>query len=168
MESPCSSEPLLEPAAREMQHRVLARQALAEFRHERTGQGEIGLRHVRDHDDEVGRIFLRHLLQPIHPHVRQIAIVPGDGQAGGDALQILNQPQPQHDRNGPELAQFQSGHRLVSGDEGASAMPHRSAHPHARSIRARCHKRAGSPAEGPLVRRGNSRLYPRGRCRRAI
>ena len=48
--------------------------------------------HVRDHDDEPGRIFLRHVLQPLHPDVGQIAIVPGAGQAGGDALQIFDQP----------------------------------------------------------------------------
>jgi hypothetical protein len=52
-------------------------------------------------------IFLRHLLQTIHPQVRQIAILPGDGQPGGDALEIFNQPQAQHDGNGPQLAQFQ-------------------------------------------------------------
>ena len=54
----------------------------------------------------------------IHPPVREIAILPGDGQPGGDALQIFNQPQPQHNWNRPQLAQFQGTHGLVSGDEG--------------------------------------------------
>ena len=112
-------QPLFEPAARQMQHRTLARQTLAEFRHERTGDGKIGFRHVRHHHHEVRRILFRHLLQTIHPQVRQIAILPGDGQPGGDALEIFNQPQAQHDGNGPQLAQFQGTHRLVSGDEGA-------------------------------------------------
>ncbi len=40
-------------------------------------------------------------------------------KSGGDALEILNQPQAQHDGNGPQLTQFQGTHRLVSGDEGA-------------------------------------------------
>ena len=116
---PLFHEPLFEPAAREMQHRTLSRQTLTKFRHERTGDGQIGFRHVRHHHDEVGRILFRHLLQTIHPQVRQIAILPGDGQPGGDALEIFNQPQAQHDGNGPQLAQFQGTHRLVSGDEGA-------------------------------------------------
>ena len=101
-----------------MQHRTLPRQALAKFRHERTGQRQIGLGHVRHHDDEVGRVLLRHLLQTIHPQIRQVAIRPGKGQPGGDALEIFNQSQAQHDRNGPQLSQFQGMHRLVSGDEG--------------------------------------------------
>ena len=98
---PLFHEPLFEPAARQMQHRTLARQTLAEFRHERTGDGKIGFRHVRHHHHEVRRILFRHLLQTIHPQVRQIAILPGEGQPGGDALEIFNQPQAQHDGNGP-------------------------------------------------------------------
>ncbi len=39
-------------------------------------------------------------------------------QPGGDALQVLDQPQPQHDGDGPQLAQFQGTDRLVSSDEG--------------------------------------------------
>ena len=116
---PLFHEPLFEPAAREMQHRTVPRQTLAKFRHERTGEGQIGFRHVRHHHHEVGRVLLRHVLQAIHPQVRQIAILPGDGQPGGDALEVFNQPQPQHDGNGPQLAQFQGCHRLVGGDEGA-------------------------------------------------
>ncbi len=64
------SQPLFEPAAREMQHRALPRQPLAEFRHEGTGQGQIRFRHVSDHDDEMRWIFLRHFLQPVHPQIR--------------------------------------------------------------------------------------------------
>ena len=115
---PLFNESLFEPAAREMQHRTLPRQTLAKFRHERTGHGQIGLRHVRHHHNQVGRILFRHILQTIHPPVRQIAILPGDGQPSGDALQVFNQPQPQHNWNGPQLAQFQGTHVLVSGDEG--------------------------------------------------
>ena len=84
------AQPLFEPAAREMQHRTLPRQPLTEFRHKRTGQGQIRFRHVRHHDDEVGRIFLRHFLQTVHPQIRQIAIRPRDGEPGADALEIFN------------------------------------------------------------------------------
>ena len=89
---------------------------------------------------------------------RKIAILSGDGQPGGDALEVLDQPQPQHDGDGPELAQFQGAHRLVSGDEGAGAAPHQSVHPRARSVRARCRRRAAVRRKGRSARRGNSRL----------
>ena len=116
---PLFGEPLLQPAAREMQRRALPRQTLAEFRHEGTGEGQVGLRHVGHHDHEVRRIFFRHGLQAIHPGVRKIPVLPGDGQPGGDPLEILNQPKPQHDGNGPQLAQLQRSDGLIGGDEGA-------------------------------------------------
>ena len=104
---PLFNEPLFEPVTGEMQHRTLSRQALAEFRHERAGDGKIGFRHVRHNDDEVRRVLLRHILQPVHPQVGQIAMLPREYQPGGDALHVFNQPQAQHDRDGPQLAQLQ-------------------------------------------------------------
>ena len=64
---PLFNQPLFEPTARQMQDRTLERQTLAEFRHERTGEGKIGFRHVRHHHHELGRVLLRHVLQTIHP-----------------------------------------------------------------------------------------------------
>ena len=84
-------EALLQPAAYEMQHRVQARKALTEFRDKRTGQAEVGAGHVRHNDDEAGWIPFRHIFQTLHPHAREIAILPGDGQPGRDALQVLDQ-----------------------------------------------------------------------------
>jgi len=116
---PLFGKPLFEPAPRQMHHRVLPGQALAEFRHKGTGQGQFGLSHVRHDHDEVRRMLLRHVLQAVSPLVGEVAIVPGHHQAGRDPAQILDQRQPQHDRHRPQLAQFQRGHRLVSRDEGA-------------------------------------------------
>ena len=113
---------LFEPTAREMQGRTLPRQALAEFRHERAGQWHIRLRHAGHHDDKLGRALLRHPLQTIHPHGRQIAIRPGKRQAAGNALEIFYQAKPQHDGNGPQLAQLQGLHRLIGGNEGAERL----------------------------------------------
>ena len=44
------------------------------------------------------------VLQTLDPLVGQIAITPALGQPSGDAGQILDQSQPQHDRHGPEFA----------------------------------------------------------------
>ena len=55
-----------------------------------------------------------HLVRPV---VGLVAVEPVGGDAGGDAAQILDQRQAQHDRDGPQLAQLQGGHRLVGGDE---------------------------------------------------
>src|ERR1035441_5369042 len=45
-----------------------------------------------------------------------------DHQAGSDPSQVFDQGQPEHDRDGPQLAQFQGGYRLVSRDEGAQRL----------------------------------------------
>ena len=112
-------EPLLQPGPRQVHRRALAGQALGELRHEGAGQGQGGLRHVGHHDDEVRGVLLRHVLQALDPQVRQVAIVPGDHQPRGDPAQVFDQGQPEHDRNGPQLAQFQGRYGLVSRDEGA-------------------------------------------------
>ena len=119
---PLFHQPLLQPAAREMQHRALSRQALAELRHKRTGERKVGLRHVCHHDDQMRRIFLRHVLQPIHPGVRQVAILPREGEPGGDALEIFNQSQAQHDGDGPQFTQFQRARCLIGRDEGSQRL----------------------------------------------
>ena len=104
---PLLREPLLKPGPRQVHRRALAGQAFRELRHEGAGQRQGGLRHVGHHDDEVRGILLRHLLQALDPQVGQVAVVPGDHQPRGDSSQVFNQGQPEHDRNGPQLAQLQ-------------------------------------------------------------
>jgi hypothetical protein len=110
-------EPLLQPTASEMEHRTLAGQALAELRHKRTGDRRIGFLQIRDDDDESGGIFLRHVLQTVHPHIGEIPVEPVEHEAGGDALEILDQPEAEHDRNGPQFSEFEGAAPLVGGDE---------------------------------------------------
>ena len=116
---PLFRQPLLEPLTREVQHRTLARESLAKLRHERTGPGQIGLGHVRHHGHEVRWAFFRHGLQPVHPTVRQIAIDPRERQPRGDALQVLDQAEPEHDRDRPKFAQRERNHLLIGTDKGA-------------------------------------------------
>ena len=126
-----------------MQDRAVLRQAQAELRHERAGERKLGLRHVRHHDDELRRIVLRHLLQAVHPQVGQIAIRSRERFSRRVMRWRFSiKPKPQHDGNGPQLAEFQDVNRLIGSDEGARAVRRRSAHRRAKSIRARCHKRA--------------------------
>ncbi len=110
-------ELLLQPAAREMEHRVQAGETLAKFRDERAREPEIGPRHIRDHDDDARRIVFRHFLQLLDPFVRFIAVEPALGQPAGHPLEIFNQAEPKHDGHGPEFADFQRRNRLVGGDE---------------------------------------------------
>ncbi len=94
-------EPLLEPGPRQVHRRALAGQPLRELRHKSAGQRQGGLCHLGDHHHEVRGILLRHVLQALDPQVSQVAIVPGDHQAGGDPAQVFDQGQPEHNRNGP-------------------------------------------------------------------
>ena len=110
---------VFQPTAREMQHGTLPRQTLAEFRHKRTREREFRFRHVGHDDHQMGGLLFGHGLQTVHPLVGQIPFLPRHRQPRGDALQVFNQPQPQHDRDGPQLPQFQGGHRLISRDKGA-------------------------------------------------
>ena len=63
-----------------------------------------------------------HVLQTLDPQVSQIAVVAGDHQVGSDPAQVFDQGQPEHDRNGPQLAQFQNRHGLVSRDKGVQRL----------------------------------------------
>ena len=114
---PLIRELVLQPRPRQVHRRALAGQTLRELRHEGARQGQGGLRHVGHHHDEVRGPLLRHVLQALDPQVSQVAIVPADHQSARYPAQVFNQRQPQHDRNGPHLAQFQGRYGLVSRDE---------------------------------------------------
>ena len=47
----------------------------------------------------------------------KLTILAGGVQPAGDALEVFDQPQPQHDRDGPQLAEFQGIDRLIGIDE---------------------------------------------------
>ena len=103
----------------------------------------------------------------VPPKVGQIAILAALGQPSGDALQIFDQSQAQHDRHGPELAQLQRRHLLIRGHESSSTSRHRSAHRRARSIPRRCHRRAEIQRRGHWPGGAIPGCILRGRWRRA-
>ena len=115
-------QPLLQPAAREGQHRILLGQALTEFRHERTRHGRIGFRQIGHHHDEMAGVGFKLVLQAVHPLAGEVPVLACDGQAADHPLQIFNQAEPQHHGNGPEFAQLQGGGGLIGGDEGAQRL----------------------------------------------
>ena len=84
--------------------------------------GGVRSRHVGDDEDEAFRILLGDLHHLVGPAIGQIALGPAGGNAHSDAAKILDQGEPQHDRDGPKLAKLQHGNRLVGGDEAAQAI----------------------------------------------
>jgi hypothetical protein len=54
------------------------------------------------------------------PEVGQIPIAAPAGNMHRDAPQVLDQPQTQHDRHGPQFAEGQRSDRLVGNDEVAN------------------------------------------------
>ena len=146
---PVLGESLLDPGQRQCQRRALALQAARELRHERARHRRVRTRHVGDHQDQALRILLRDLQHPVGPRIGQVAIDRRRRERDAHATQVLDQRQPQHDRDGPQLAQLERCHRLVGRDEARQALPHRPGRRRARSPRARCRRRAAARPRDP-------------------
>ena len=97
---------------------------------------------------------LHHL---VRPGSGAVAVDRAGRDPRADAAQVLDQRQPQHDRNRPQLAELQRRHRLVGGDEAGQRLRVDAAV----AVRDRLERdvvHARQPADGPLARRGSSRL----------
>ena len=114
-------EALLDPGEREGQRRALTLQPPRQLRDERTRRGRLGSRHVREYEDQASRIFFRDLGQPVCPVIRDVAVALVGGDADGDAPQVLDQRQAEHDRDRPQLAQRERSDGLVGGHEAAES-----------------------------------------------
>ena len=114
-------KPVLDPRQRERQHRDLSLQTPRELGHERADHPRIGAGHVGDDEDEVRRILLGDAHHLVCPLARLLDVERALRHARGDAAQIFDQRQPEHDRNAPQLAQLERRHRLIRGDEAAEA-----------------------------------------------
>ncbi len=112
-------EPLLNPGERQGQSGALSLQPAGQFGDKRTHQRRARPRHIRDHENQVLRVFLGDLRHLVRPVVGAVSVGPVGGDPGSNAAEILDQGQAQHDRDGPQFAQLQGGHRLVGGYETA-------------------------------------------------
>ena len=113
---------LLNPGERQGQGGALPLQPARQFRHERTHQGRIRPRHVRNHQNQALGILLGgrgHLVRPI---VGVVAVDPVAGDARRNAAEILHQRQTEHDGQSPKFTQLQRGDRLVGRDETTEAL----------------------------------------------
>ena len=110
---------LLDPGQRQSQGGALALQTARELRDERADHRRIRARHVGDHQNQALRILLGGLGHLVRPGAGEVSLGPADGDAHADAAQVLDQRQPQHDGDGPQLAQPEGGDRLVGRHEAA-------------------------------------------------
>jgi hypothetical protein len=116
------ADPLLDPAHRHRQGGTAAVQPAREFGDEGTRHRRRGSRHVGDHQHHVLRILLGRLVQARGPLAGQPPVHGVAHHAHGHAPQVLDQRQPQHDRDRPQLAQLERRHRLVGVDEAAHGL----------------------------------------------
>ncbi len=110
-------ELLLDPGQRQGQGGTLALKTARQLRDEGAGHGRIRARHVRDHQDQILGVALGHRRHLVGPAVGQILVGAAGGDPDRDAAQILDQREPQHDRDGPQLTQLEGGDGLIGGDE---------------------------------------------------
>ena len=114
-------EPVLDPGQRQSQSRGLALQAPRQFRDERAHHRRVRARHVRDHQNQAGRVVLGDVHHLVRPGFGLVAVERAAGDTGCHPAQILDQRQPQHDRDAPQFAQFERHHGLIGGHEAAEA-----------------------------------------------
>ena len=113
---------LLDPGQCEGQRRALALQAAHELGHERCGHRRIRTCHVRDHQDQVLGIRVDGRDHPDRPAVGEIAIDASRRDTQRHPADVLNQGEPQHDRDRPELPEVQRRDTLIRRQEAAQAM----------------------------------------------
>ncbi|HAW85265.1 MAG: hypothetical protein A2087_12380 [Spirochaetes bacterium GWD1_61_31] len=79
--------------------------------------GRVGPRHGGDQQNQVLRLAFGHGDHAVRLEGRLGLGLPLGEDSDGDAAQILEQGQPQHEGNGPRLAERRYRHRLVGVDE---------------------------------------------------
>jgi hypothetical protein len=100
-------QPLLDPGQRQRQRHALPLQLAREFGDEGTAHRWFGARHVGDLEHDLARFVLGHVHHAAGPVRGQRAVVALGNHPCGNAAQVLDQRQAQHDRHGPQLAQAQ-------------------------------------------------------------
>ena len=110
---------LLHPGQRHRQRGAPALQTARELGHEGARHLRLRTQHVGDYQDQVGRRLGCDGQHLVGPDGGPVTLFAAGGNAGGDPAQVFDQCQPQHDRNGPQLAEQQRLHALVGRHEAA-------------------------------------------------
>jgi hypothetical protein len=108
---------MFEPTVGKSEVRVLTLQMPRQLGQERAGKGHLRTGHVRQHQDQVRGLLLDDADHPLCPIAGQIAVAARGSNPHRDAPQILDQRQPQHQRQRPQFAQLERLDRLIRGDE---------------------------------------------------
>ena len=94
-------ELLFDPCQRQGQRRTLSLQTARKLRDKRASHRGHRTRHVGNHEDQVFGILFGGLHHLIGPGIGQVALGSAGRQSHPDAAEILDQGEPQHDRDGP-------------------------------------------------------------------
>ena len=110
-----------DPLQGQGQRRALALQAARQFGDEAAVHRLARTRHVGHQQDQVARILFGRLAHLVGPGVGAVALGAVFVDARGDAAQVLDQRDAQHDRDRPQFAQLERGDVLVGVDEARQA-----------------------------------------------
>jgi hypothetical protein len=115
-------ELLLDPRQRQGERGAAMLEATHEPGDEGAAHGRVRARHVGQHQDQALGVGVGGLGDAVRTGVGQIALGAGIGHPHAGAAQALDEREAQHDRNGPQLAQFECADGLVRGDEAAQLL----------------------------------------------
>ena len=108
---------MLQPGLNERECGALGLQPGVEVLHERRGQRHVGIGELGEHVDEPLGLFLGHREHAVRPGDGRVPLLAPARDARSHAPDVLEQSQPQHDRESPQLPEVQRIDGLVGGDE---------------------------------------------------
>ena len=114
---------MLQPGLDERERRALGLQPGVEVLHERGRQRHVGVGELREHVDEALGLFLGRREHAVGPGDGHVPLLAAAGDARRHAADVLEQSQPQHDRESPQLPQVQRIDGLVGGQERRRVVP---------------------------------------------
>ena len=110
-------EPLLDPGQGQGQGWRPPPELPRQLGDEGAGHGRVRAGHLGHLQDHALRVLLRDLDHPVGPGRGLVRVDPVRCDPGRDAAKVLDQGQPEHDGDRPELAESEGGHGLVCLDE---------------------------------------------------
>jgi hypothetical protein len=113
---------VFKPTVGEGKMRTLPLQVSDQLRQKRSRHRRIRARHVRQDEDQVGRVVLDDFHHPFGPVVCKVLVPASRGQSRRNAAEVLDERQPQHDWYGPQLTKLERLNGLISGNETVDAV----------------------------------------------